>query len=207
MDFIQIKNRVQVKKTKCKNPHIIIKQTGDIFINVPYFYCREDSLKLLDKYKDWVEKNLAKINKARLEIENFSFMHSNEILIFGEWKNMDSSINITSLKAKLLDYLLIKVPILATLMNLSYNKISVKMSKTRLGSCSYQNNLNFSFLLIFASKSLIDYVIIHELSHILHKNHSKDFWNFVEKFCPNYKEKRKELHENIRFYLVLLDKL
>ncbi len=73
------------------------------------------------------------------------------------------------------------------------NKISFKNQKTRWGSCSYCNNLNFNIKVIEKPMEVIDYLIVHELSHTIYKNHSKDFWNYVEKILPNYSELRKIL--------------
>ncbi len=73
------------------------------------------------------------------------------------------------------------------------NKISFKNQKTRWGSCSYNNNLNFNIKVIEKPMKVIDYLIVHELSHTIYKNHSKDFWNYVEKILPNYSELRKIL--------------
>ncbi|WP_187648529.1 M48 metallopeptidase family protein [Nitrosophilus labii] len=66
----------------------------------------------------------------------------------------------------------------------------------RWGSCSSKKNLNFSYRLIMAPKDVIDYVIIHELSHLTYMNHSKYFWTLVSKRCPNYIEYEKWLKDN-----------
>ncbi len=73
------------------------------------------------------------------------------------------------------------------------NKINFKNQKTRWGSCSYFNNLNFNIKAVEKPIEVIDYLVVHELSHTIYKNHSKDFWNYVEKILPNYKELRKML--------------
>lgn len=79
---------------------------------------------------------------------------------------------------------------------LSYNQVRVKSQKTLWGSCSPANNINLNYLLIQSPIEVIDYVIVHELCHIRHKNHSKDFWNLVESILPNYKKNRQWLKEN-----------
>lgn len=68
--------------------------------------------------------------------------------------------------------------------------------KTRWGVCNRKDNsvtLNSELIRYEADK--LDYVIIHELSHFVHFNHSKNFWNLVSKYCPNYKQARKDLKE------------
>ncbi|MDY0266702.1 MAG: SprT family zinc-dependent metalloprotease [Methanimicrococcus sp.] len=68
--------------------------------------------------------------------------------------------------------------------------------KSKWGCCTYQNDIKLNWVLIQANTPIIDYVIVHELCHIRHKNHSRDFWNLVEEIDPKYKEKRRELKEN-----------
>lgn len=82
------------------------------------------------------------------------------------------------------------------LCQLSYKKVSLKTQKTLWGSCSNINNINLNYLLIGAPISVIDYVIVHELSHVKHKNHAKDFWALVESILPDYKIERKWLKNN-----------
>ncbi len=80
--------------------------------------------------------------------------------------------------------------------NLQINQVRIKEQKTLWGSCSSRNNINLNFLLIMAPLKVIDYVIIHELVHTIHKNHSVNFWNAVEEIMPNYKEAKHWLKEN-----------
>ena len=77
---------------------------------------------------------------------------------------------------------------------LNFNKITVRAQKTRWGSCSSRNNLNFNWLLSLVPPASTDYVILHELCHTIHHNHSKKFYTLLQTFCPNYKTLRKELH-------------
>lgn len=74
------------------------------------------------------------------------------------------------------------------------NKISIKYNHSNWGSCSSKRNLNFSSRLLFAPDDVIDYVIIHELSHLKEANHSPKFWAIVAKVMPDYKEKEKWLN-------------
>jgi hypothetical protein len=80
--------------------------------------------------------------------------------------------------------------------NLRVNQVRIKEQRTLWGSCSSRNNINLNFLLIMAPLKVIDYVIIHELVHTIHKNHSVNFWNAVEAIMPNYKEAKLWLKEN-----------
>jgi len=75
----------------------------------------------------------------------------------------------------------------------SYNNVYFKNAKTRWGSCSGVNNLNFNIHLMRLPDELIDYVILHELVHTVEKNHSKNFWNLLNKISGDPKSLRKEL--------------
>ena len=71
--------------------------------------------------------------------------------------------------------------------------VKVTSAKSRWGSCSGKNALCFSRFLAVCGKSCIDYVVVHELCHIPHKNHSRAFWEEVEKHCPDYRQERRAL--------------
>jgi hypothetical protein len=81
----------------------------------------------------------------------------------------------------------------AQIMGITYGRISVRDQKTRWGSCSSKGNLNFNYRLYYMPQHLMDYVIIHELSHRRQMNHSKLFWAEVQKYCPDYKKCVNEL--------------
>jgi hypothetical protein len=81
-------------------------------------------------------------------------------------------------------------------MNISVNKISIKEQKTRWGSCSSLGNVNYNWRIIMAPPPVIDYLIIHELSHRVHMNHSKEFWQHVAKFSPQHNKCRQWLREH-----------
>ena len=80
--------------------------------------------------------------------------------------------------------------------NLMVNQIRIKNQKTMWGSCSSKNNINLNYLLLMAPMKVIDYVIIHELVHTIHRNHSVDFWSSVESIMPDYKEHKLWLKAN-----------
>lgn len=77
-----------------------------------------------------------------------------------------------------------------------YPKLKIRTMKTRWGVCNIRDNsVTLNTKLIEYTIDKLDYVIIHELSHFIHFNHSKAFWNQVQKYTPNYKQIRKELKE------------
>lgn len=84
--------------------------------------------------------------------------------------------------------------------NFSFNKISIKNHKTRWGSCSFRQNLNLNYKILFLNAKLLDYIIVHEMCHLKEFNHSKSFWMLVEKALPDYLEIKKELRNHELFY-------
>ncbi len=81
-------------------------------------------------------------------------------------------------------------------MELEYNSLTIKDQKTRWGSCSSAGNLNFSWRLVMAPKPVLDYVVVHELAHIVQMNHSSKFWDLVISIMPDYKLQLNWLKEN-----------
>lgn len=79
--------------------------------------------------------------------------------------------------------------------NYKIRQVRIKMVKTRWGSCSSKGNLNFNYKIMFLPERLQDYIVVHELCHLEELNHSRNFWQLVEKTLPEYKEHIKELRE------------
>ena len=82
---------------------------------------------------------------------------------------------------------------LATEHDFEYGKVSIRKQKTRWGSCSSQNNISLNQNLLHLTDELIDYVLLHELTHTRVKNHSSSFWDELGTVCPSAKEKRRLL--------------
>ena len=86
---------------------------------------------------------------------------------------------------------------------IKYNSFTVRDAKTRYGSCVKKTKaIRFSSRLIMLPEAIIDAIIVHELCHIVHANHSKDFYKLVEKYIPNYKELNKWLKKNNKAILI-----
>jgi len=81
-------------------------------------------------------------------------------------------------------------------MGASYTDLTFSDTKSKWGSCSHDNRLQFSWRLIMAPVLVMNYVIIHELAHTTEKNHSRDFWKIVEKYTPSYRQSRKWLRDH-----------
>jgi len=76
------------------------------------------------------------------------------------------------------------------------NRISIRSQSKRWGSCSAKGNLNFNWKLVMAPPEILDYVVAHELCHMLYLDHQKDFWKTLKKVMPDYQYRRKWLKDN-----------
>ena len=79
---------------------------------------------------------------------------------------------------------------------LAYQSVNITSANRRWGSCAPNDRLNFSWRLVMAPIRVIDYVVVHELAHITHKNHSRRFWSRVKEMCPDYKDAKTWLRAN-----------
>ena len=89
-----------------------------------------------------------------------------------------------------------RVALFAEQVGVEYGKITIKDTKSRWGSCSYQGNLNFCWRLILAPEEVLDYIVVHELCHRLEMNHSARFWAEVKRVLPEYEKGKEWLKEN-----------
>ena len=80
-------------------------------------------------------------------------------------------------------------------MGVTVGRVAIRNQKTRWGSCSAKGNLNFNYQIYYLPDELLDYVVVHELAHRRHMNHSDEFWREVEKYFPMYRQCRKRLKE------------
>lgn len=117
---------------------------------------------------------------------------------------MNADLTVTEIKEladKALKYIPERVAHFARIIGVDYGRITIRNQKTRWGSCSSKGNLNFNCLLMMTPPEVIDYVVVHELCHRKEMNHSKAFWNEVEKVMPDYKAYIKWLKEEGHFLM------
>ncbi len=192
------------KSEKIKTLSLNITPSLEVILKMPNSCSQSRAHAFLKEQKAWLQKTLSAMR------EKYSLLHSqtyqNKILVFDEEKNANDY-TLTELKKILKTYLEQKLPSSAQKMQTAYTHFSVRNNAKVLGSCSYHNRLSFALLLVCAKKEAIDYIIIHELAHTIHKNHSKNFWRCVEIFCPNYRALREHLKQRVVFYTQLLKQL
>ena len=215
---------IHIESKAITYPRIVIKVDLSLYVRVPKAFSQEQILAFINTHKSWIHTTLTKLQAHKQDIDIFLQSHTGQILVFGEWLEYEKILSQTHLESPylqdsqphrlkatlhtlLLEYITQSCAFYAAKMELVYKDIKITNALSRFGSCTFDNRLRFSFMLIFADKKLIDYVIIHELSHIVHKNHSQSFWNLVERFCPNAKAHRKALRKQARFYPALIQRL
>ena len=79
---------------------------------------------------------------------------------------------------------------------LAYNRVSIRSQKTRWGSCSNRGNISLNDQLLFLPVETVEYLMIHELCHTRHLNHSKAYWTLVQHHCPSYRAHEKRLGQS-----------
>ncbi len=90
-----------------------------------------------------------------------------------------------------------RVAYYASLMGVTPAGVRITAARTRFGSCSGKNRLCFSWRVMLYPPEAVDYVVVHELAHIRHHNHSKDFWTFVASVMPDYRTRQSLLHPDV----------
>ena len=172
---------IEIIKSKRKTLAIEIKKDLSVKVRAPIFISDIQIQKFIDEKSAWIEKTVEKIKKRNEQQNSLSKFTIEEI---------------RELADKAAEYIPKQVAYYARIMGVNYAKITIRNQVSRWGSCSDKGNLNFNCLLMLCPKEIIDYVIIHELCHIMEMNHSKKFWDKVSQFCPEYKHHRMWLKEH-----------
>ena len=199
---------VVIVKKNNKNTYLRVKDDLKIYITTNYFTTKFDIKRLLDNNSKEIKKMIdSKIKKK--DDKNYFHYLGNKYEVFidsvDDVKFLDDAIYVPSI-----DYLnkWLKKEIkklFSTRLDYNYNrfmedipypKLKIRSMTTRWGVCNKRDNsVTLNSRLIEFDISKLDYVIIHELSHFIHFNHSKKFWNLVSIYTPNYKEIRKEMRD------------
>lgn len=180
-------NFVYVQKKGLKNLYISIKNSHTVEIKSHPKYPKEKIAAFLHSKKNWI---LKKIELMKTRESN----HDNALLFGTPLINYSDISGIEHLYMQELEwYIKSVIDDISSDMGVKYSSIKIKKYKAIWGSCDSQNNLKFNLKLASLDKKTIRYVIIHELAHIKHKHHQKEFWHFVELFEPNFKQIRKNL--------------
>ena len=189
--FIKVTNR---KKTIS----IRIEEKKNILVNTPYFV--EDSyiLDLLEKKRNWINDKI----KLKKGIHNDIVVNNSNLEITYKRKNIKLRKVIEDwYKKKCFILLEERLLFFSKKMKIEYKNFKIRSYKRRLGSCDNSKCLSFNWKLILMPKEIIDYVVIHELCHILHFNHSRLFWKEVSIYCPEYKNQKNWINKNVNLFI------
>ncbi|MEV9615648.1 M48 family metallopeptidase [Aliarcobacter butzleri] len=176
-----------VNKKNVKHCYIRVLKEDLIEIKSNIYFSLYDAKILVEKRKNWLENAIKKVSKNALLEDEFLYLGEIKKLQDYNIKNLDKFY-----KNEIEKILPNIVETFSKKMDLYPTSISYRKNKRTWGSCNFKNGLNFNILLMKFPLEIMQYVVVHELSHIKHKNHSKNFWNLVEKYCPNYKQIEKE---------------
>lgn len=168
---------VRVIQSRRKTASLEVKRTGEVIARVPLFLTVREMKEFVEGHLGWVLKKLAEVKTS----SNCDIPEPDE-LTQEQWQQ------ILSLFARRISYY-------AEQMQVTYGRVTIRNQKTRWGSCSSKGNLNFNYRLAFLQPELLDYVVVHELAHRRHMNHSEQFWQEVARYCPDYRSCRKRLKQ------------
>ena len=202
---------------------IQVTKDGAVTLFVPYRTPKKEADGFFREKEDWIRKQLVRLREradARRE-KNFvpgeKFLYHGEeyplatgardgrdhlVLLDGAFilrsDNFDGAreLFVDWYRNRALTELAERVRHYSARTDLRPRRITVTDARTRYGSCSAADRLSFSWRIIMAPLSVIDYIILHELAHIKVKNHSPLYWEFLATICPDWKDQRKWLKEN-----------
>ena len=199
---------------------IIIKPNGDLIVRSPKKLAVARINEFISKKSDWIIKHRGKLMTMQESNPKIYFTHGD--LIDFKGKKLTLELNQDQTKTVIYDPInnrIIVNPLLGNpkeiifkwllreaqtvfeeemkywseVMSLKFTHLKLSSAKSRWGSCSGRNSISLNWRLILAPNEILTYVIIHELAHIKHKNHSKQFWDLVENYDSNWKNSRKFL--------------
>jgi predicted metal-dependent hydrolase len=216
-----IRSEVIVTRRKgTRSIRIAIRSDGTIRLSVPYSVSEKQALAFLQQKIEWITKH----HKKPLLLEQNTHIGKSHMLIFEytntqsiktrlvknsiviklpkdtDWK---SSVAQTcarkacerALKKEAEHLLSQRIVYLSDKHNIPFNTVNIKKLKSRWGSCDSKKNIILNFYLVQLEWELIDYVLLHELSHTKHQNHQSDFWDFLTKLLPDCKKLRSQLKQ------------
>jgi predicted metal-dependent hydrolase len=209
---------ISIKRSKRGSIAIVILPDGIVEVRAPKYF-PEFAIRAFVKSKtDWIEKRLAVVKKHKVvkkqfvNGEKFLFLGNEYVLQLGNYVTIQTDKNnllfplgmayrgkyhlekwYESEAKKIIKSL---VDEYSKKLNLPYAAISFSDTKSKWGSCSSENKLQFNWRLIMAPLLVIRYVVIHELVHTIHKDHQAIFWNKVRQVNPSYKQQIKWLKLN-----------
>ncbi len=144
---------------------------GRLIVRAPRRTAKKRIEQMVASHLDWAQKH---IDKQRRKAEMTSSLTEDQI---------------AALKKKARAVLTAKTEYFSQIMGLKHGRITITSAKTRFGSCNSKGNISYSYRLMLYPEEAIDYVVVHELAHLLEMNHSPRFYAIVAKYLPDYKRR------------------
>ena len=216
---IEIEKIIRTKRRK--NITLQITDNATLIVKAPYRTDNKTIEKIVYKHKNWIIRKKREIEEKIAKSPPKQFINNEKFLYLGTFYKLNivdnqkkplkfnngfyisknvlpqaKEVFISWYKKKAYEKISEKIEWYVQKYGFEYRKIGITNAKHRWGSCSFFGNLNFPWRLIMAPISVIDYVIVHELTHLEIKNHSKAFWDKVELLMPEYKKQVDWLREN-----------
>ena len=207
----------QIIRCKRKTTALYVKAEGNIIVRAPFFISNEQIDAFVQSHSHWILQKQREQQRLQLQKEHFSVTNQNTLIVlgkeypvsYGHRAHFDGHVfeipkaSFSQIKPQIIaEYKRLAKEIITSRVHYFSERtgwkaeaIKIGSAKTRWGSCSGTNKLNFTWKLIFADLDTIDYVVLHELAHTKEHNHSQRFWNLVAEHMPDYKTIRERLIE------------
>ncbi|MBE6047625.1 MAG: M48 family metallopeptidase [Clostridium sp.] len=216
MNGEKIKYTVEFRKRKTIG--IIIKENGEVIVRAPNGVSFETIDRVIEKKRKWIEQKVIMF-KERKQLASDEVMYLGRICKvrvieqkflkknFVDFKNDTFFVNVSELsKANKVLEKWFREECLKKVTEIVFKytnrfkekpkEIRVKSQKTKWGCCTYDNKIFLNWHIIMARESAMEYVVVHEMCHMVYKNHSKDYWKCVENILPEFKKEHLYLKEN-----------
>lgn len=185
-----------LKRSARKTISVSIKSDNSIIVRCPQKTKIERVEQFLEEKRDWIEKHLNK--NGQLNEQFSAVINGDAVLIKGEEVPFKVENGIQLKKFYVANfgeefYGLLKD--ISTRTNLAFSKVSFRDYKSRWGCCNAKKELTFNYKLLMLPKEIWAYVIVHELCHTRHMNHSAAFWNLVAAYLPDYNKSLKQIKQ------------
>lgn len=172
---------VEIIRSKRKTLALQIADDGHLVVRAPMRCPNRDIALFIEKSEKWIKTHAAKVIQRSRELEQLEPFTEQDI------RNMaQQAIEVIPKRVKLY----------AEKLGVTYGRITIRNQKTKWGSCTSKGNLNFNCLLMAAPSEVLDSVVVHELCHRLHMNHSKEFYAEIYRIFPDYDKWNKWLKDN-----------
>lgn len=179
-----------VIRSKRRSYGIVINEEGQVSVRIPLRGSLRTAETMVREKQDWIFEKI-ELQKQRKRIRSQQTAESESKYTPEQRAGLEKRY-----RQAAKEYIPKRADYYAQLLGVTYERIRIAEQKTRWGSCSSKGTLSFNWKLMLAPPKVLDYVVVHELCHLIEMNHSPRFWKQVEDVIPDYKEYRKWLKEN-----------